>query len=107
MKDEERFKKIEERSFVRPNATAAAAFVGRLESMGQTLRRVGDRDRTELLARQMERQVKYLQRRAKRELNTLGVYRLESVASAKHRRHLASLVGTIANADRPRHCAFI
>lgn len=49
--------------------------MGRLESMGQTLRRVGDRDRTQLLARQMERQVKYLQRRAKRELNTLGVYR--------------------------------
>lgn len=96
-------------AFERLNATEAAnatsllpatSLLKDLDALHQTLRRASrGRSRSEILSRQMEQQVTRLQQMARKQLNTLGVYRLESNASATHRRHLATMVET-ASLDR-------
>ncbi|CAE7472430.1 unnamed protein product, partial [Symbiodinium sp. CCMP2456] len=81
-----------------PNTTAAQVLLERLDAMHQTLGRLGEnhgRGKSEMLARQMARTLRQLQRQASFQLRTLGVYRQESNAS--------SLIAKSGASSRERH----
>ncbi|CAK8997764.1 unnamed protein product [Durusdinium trenchii] len=74
------------------NASTAAAFLGRLDSLQQTLQRAGRRgaSKEQLLSRQTSSQARRLQRTARKQLSALGVYRIESQAAKEASQHLLS-----------------
>ncbi|CAJ1443682.1 unnamed protein product [Effrenium voratum] len=66
------------------NATEGRGFLRKLSDLHQILARSG-KSRSAVLGRQMNRQVRHLQKMAQQQLNVLGVYRMESNASRAHR----------------------